>query len=392
MQPDTVRGPKRRDTGWKRDGKAKGIYWRQRADGTKAWGYYAWGKITAAVDRQQAIDAKAKAQVDKSTGRPAPNPCTLVSDLAEEVRETKRLKLRASSFHAFEYALDKVVIAELGQLRIGQVTPDRVASLIRELHSKGLKPTTVRRYLTPLSAIMRLAVRRRLIGENPLSLLSEDERPTGGGVRQHYEWSPGEISALIAAAEARGGENTARFNYGPLIHLLALTGMRVSEALGLRWGDVDLVVNEEIRVAHSLSRVSGELTAPKTKAGIRTIPLGRSLVDRLLTLKPVDAGDDEFVFASKRGARPVQYWNFRDRGFVPALEDADLAGKGITIHDLRSAAISLYAASGLSLVEVASIVGHSDATVTAKHYARLFDRSGVAARVRMAQEAISVEA
>jgi integrase len=121
-----------------------------------------------------------------------------------------------------------------------------------------------------------------------------------------------------------------------LIHLLALTGMRVSEALGLRWGDVDLVVNEEIRLTRSLSRVSGELTAPKTKAGIRTIPLGRGLVDRLLILKPIDASDEEFIFASKRGGQPIQYWNFRDRGFVPALQDAGLNGKGITIHDLRS--------------------------------------------------------
>jgi integrase len=79
-----------------------------------------------------------------------------------------------------------------------------------------------------------------------------------------------------------------------------------------------------------------------------------------------------------------------EAGF-PALEAAGLAGKGITIHDLRSAAISLYAASGLSLVEVAAIVGHSDATVTAKHYARLFERSDVAARVRAAQAVVTIE-
>src|SRR5262249_2272513 len=155
-------------------------------------------------------------------------------------------------------------------------------------------------------------------------------------------------------------------------HLLALTGMRVSEALALRWGDVDLIAGE-IRLTHSLSRVGGELTAPKTRAGVRTIPLGPGLVDRLLTIKPLNATNDHFVFSSNAGSRPILYWNFRDRGWVPALEAAGLAGKGITIHDLRSAAISLYAASGLSLVEVAAIVGHSDATVTARHYARLFD-------------------
>jgi integrase len=229
--------------------------------------------------------------------------------------------------------------------------------------------------------------RSALVGENPLSVLGDDEKPTGGGVREHYVWSPKEISGLIAAAEDRGKLPTSRYNYAPLIHLLALTGMRVSEALALRWGDVDLL-GAEIRLSHSLSRVGGELTAPKTRAGVRTIPLGPGLVDRLLTIRPIDADDGHFVFASQPGERPIQYWNFRDRGFVPALQDAGLDGKGITIHDLRSAAISLYAASGLSLVEVASIVGHSDATVTAKHSARLFDRSDVAKRVRAAQGSI----
>jgi integrase len=80
--------------------------------------------------------------------------------------------------------------------------------------------------------------------------------------------------------------------------------------------------------------------------------------------------------------------NFRDRGFVQALEEAGLAEKGITIHGLRSAAISLYAARGLSMLETATIMGQADPGVTWKHYARLFDRSDVEARVRAAQASL----
>ena len=75
-------------------------------------------------------------------------------------------------------------------------------------------------------------------------------------------------------------------------------------------------------------------------------------------------------------------------GFVPALAKAGLAGKGITIHGLRSAAISLYAARGLSMLETATIMGQADPGVTWKHYARLFDRSDVEARVRAAQASL----
>ena len=60
----------------------------------------------------------------------------------------------------------------------------------------------------------------------------------------------------------------------------------------------------------------------------------------------------------------------------------------ITIHSLRSAAISLYAARGLTMLETATVMGQADPGVTWKHYARLFDRSDVEARVRAAQASL----
>jgi hypothetical protein len=74
--------------------------------------------------------------------------------------------------------------------------------------------------------------------------------------------------------------------------------------------------------------------------------------------------------------------------FEKALEAAGLTGRGITIHSLRSAAASVLIRQGLTPIEVAEILGHSDPHVTLKVYARLFDRRDVAARVRAAQGAL----
>ena len=110
----------------------------------------------------------------------------------------------------------------------------------------------------------------------------------------------------------------------------------------------------------------------------------------LVQIKPEDALDDEFVFASKRNSRrPISYQNFRRRGFIPALEKVGLMGKGITIHSLRSAAISLYAANGLTLEETAKVMGQKNLQVTWRHYYRLFDKSNVAERVRAARTTIT---
>lgn len=378
-----------RDTGWKKDGRARGVYWRRLASGAKAWSYYADGKRHAAASRQDAIDGKAKAGLRKSAGLPAPDTRVLIRDLAEEVRETKRRRLRGSSFELFERALDKIILPELGHLKVTQVGADRIARLVRDLEERGLQPASIRRYLSPLGPIFKLAVRRGIVHTSPVALLSDEERPTGGGVKDHYVWSAEEISRLIAAAAELGKGRDSRYDYSPLIHLLALTGLRVSEALALRWTDVDLL-EAELHVRSSWSR-SGELTDPKTAAGVRTMPLSPGLVDLLVGLKPEDAGDHDHVFASKANRRrPVSYHNFRTRGFEPALEKAGLAGKGITIHSLRSAAASILVRQGLTPVEVAEVLGHADANITLRVYAKLFDRSDVAARVRQAQGALDL--
>jgi integrase len=381
----------RRDTGRHRDGKAKGIYYRFRADGSKEWSYYdpRLGRpVGGCQSRQEAIDKRAMAQLAKSAGLPAPDTKTRIADLAEEVREAKRGRLRPSTFSAFEYALDKIILKEIGHLRPTQVGPDKLAQLIRDLERRGLAPSTIRRYLSPLGAIFNLALRRGIITSSPIGLLSDDERPSGGGLGTHYEWEPREISALFSAADELGKRSESRYDYAPLVKLLTLTGLRVSEALGLRWGDVDLL-KAIVNVRQSLNR-DGSLGAPKTAAGEREVWLSPGLVDMLIKLKPEDATDEDFVFASRNSRRrPISYHNFRRRGFKPAVAKAELAGKGITIHTLRSAAISLYAANGLTLEETAKVMGQKNPQVTWRHYYRLFDKSSVAERVRAAQSTIT---
>jgi integrase len=104
----------------------------------------------------------------------------------------------------------------------------------------------------------------------------------------------------------------------------------------------------------------------------------------LARLKPDRVNGDDFVFASRPGANPVAYWNFRRRGFKPALEKAGLDARGNTIHDLRSAAASILVRQGLTPVEVAQVLGHADPNFTLRVYARLFDKQDFAARVRTA--------
>jgi hypothetical protein len=69
---------------------------------------------------------------------------------------------------------------------------------------------------------------------------------------------------------------------------------------------------------------SGAMGAPTR---VRTVS-SRPAWSILVRLKPVDAGDDAFVFASGSGGKPISYWNFHGRGWRKALEAAGCqAGK-----------------------------------------------------------------
>ena len=187
---------------------------------------------------------------------------------------------------------------------------------------------------------------------------------------------------MLDAARVLDGRKCARQKYAALIYTLTFTGCRIGEALALRWQDIDLL-GGTISINHSVSR-SGTLTAPKTRAGVRTVPIPDLLLTVLVEHKPLDAEDGSFVFPARHGGGPLSYWNVRERGWAETLKIAGLSDKGITVHDLRHCAASALISAGLSPVQVAGQLGHANARVTMSVYARAFDRSSADEKVRAA--------
>lgn len=374
---------------WTKHPKARqtGIYWRLK-NGRLEYGFLRpRGNVEyAGTSMDDAVAARSKALADDHAGKPAPTNGIRIRDLAEDVREAKKRTLRRGPFVSFEYALDKIILPEFGHLRPRDVTPDRIARYIRELERgnkdrKALSGASVRRYLSPLGAILGLAVRRGAIETNPLTLLRDDERPRQTPVAQ-YEWSPEDVKKLLAAVKAREGKQS----YYPLVALLATTGMRVGEALALRWADVDLAKGE-LRITKSWDRDGKALNEPKTAAGKRLVPLPAPLVEILKEHKPFDIGDG-WVFPSLEHDTPLSYSAFRNNCFGPALIKAGLAGKGITIHSLRHCAASALISYGISDVDVAAMLGHANANVTRAIYAHVFDRSAAHDQIREAMKGV----
>ena len=102
--------------------------------------------------------------------------------------------------------------------------------------------------------------------------------------------------------------------------------MRLGELLGLQWQDVDF--DEAVIRVERQWTLLGTLEPPKTKAGVRRVPLGTDMLVLLRRLKEQAfalgrAKPEDHVFASKAGT-PLRHRNVQVRGFEAARDEAGL--------------------------------------------------------------------
>lgn len=286
------------------------------------------------------------------------------------------------------YHLDRHLLPELGPGLIRHVTTADVADLLDRLRERGRSEKTIAGALATLESVMRFAVRNGWIADSPVGKLENDERPHPTRRTQRVLGRE-EIARLMGACLP---------TYRALIATALLTGMRLSELLGLIWDDVDLV-GGCVRVRAQLSRAHRDAparrVAPKTPSALRHIPLAPQLAALLREHRcgsPHQTGGD-WVFATRKGT-PLSQRNVQRSALTRAARVAGLDGDGraLRFHDLRHTFAShLIVDLQLDVVQVSRILGHASVSTTLDVYAHLFDEARHAAdiRARMAGSAFA---
>ena len=166
-------------------------------------------------------------------------------------------------------------------------------------------------------------------------------------------------------------------HYRPLAEFLIGTGARISEALAVRWPDVDLDAGV-VRIARQIER-SGHGTAPTKGQRFRAVQIGPRLVATLRMLRDTrqraSEHDGEWLFVCPRPTRGR--YSTRTEPVPPnrktahdwhewALEDAGL--RDMPLHSLRHTAATLWLATPHPLIFVQRQLGHRSITTTEEHY------------------------
>lgn len=158
--------------------------------------------------------------------------------------------------------------------------------------------------------------------------------------------------------------------YRVLVLLCAATGLRISEALALRWLDIDWA-NSWIRVIRAY--VYGRFGPPKSKASKKPVPLHPLLAESLAAWRKETpyAADDDFVFPSFRlkGKKPPRANMLVADHLQPAARKAGIAAR-IGFHTLRRTLASALVANGSDVKLVQEMLRHSNPVITLDAYAR----------------------
>jgi integrase len=171
---------------------------------------------------------------------------------------------------------------------------------------------------------------------------------------------PSRLTAALIAAAPEGFDHC-------LIRLVAETGLRISEVLGLRWEDLELGEPPYRRSVRTW--VNGVYREPKSGYGQRQVPLRRELTVELRRFRVASRwskGTDP-VFATL-GGRPTDYSTLRRHGLFPAAETAGVSITGF--HKMRHGATTDLLRAGLPMVTVSRLIGHHDVAFTLSRYAR----------------------
>jgi integrase len=290
----------------------------------------------------------------------------------DEWLPTMAANLEPNTHEVYGHYARAYIKPRLGHMRLQQLTATNLRALYTELAAsggrsgQGLKPKTVKNVHTLIHRALEDAVDQGLVTRNVAALRSA--RPPKLERVERGVWSPEDLRRFLRAMEAD--------RLAALWLLLATTGLRRSEALGLPWRAIDLE-SGQLTIVQKLVTIAGKPTirlGTKSPAGRRSIALdpatvaalkahrARQLQERLARGEPWQ--DHDLVFTREDGTplRPTQL----TRMFARLARKAGLPS--LTLHGLRHTYATASLQAGVPVKVVSERLGHANTAITSDLY------------------------
>ena len=273
--------------------------------------------------------------------------------------------IREKTYEEREYVIRRFIIPLLGNRKVSALNGNDMETIYKQIiHSHSNDLGRCGRVHKILNKMLYWLVRRKSgIQQNPIpTVLMGDMKREYKNLANH---SPEPILKIADAHRmldyAKGKQEEI------LVHLQLLHGLRIGEALALRYEDIDFS-NNRIHVKNQTNK--GQVFPVKTAKSVRSIPLQKVTKKLLQTGPHSKAGG--FVCSTSLGG-PYRYSNYLSRFFKPMMKELTLT---LTTHSLRKFFASWLLVEGrIDVITVSKWMGHSSPTVTMNIYAKTIEES-----------------
>lgn len=267
-------------------------------------------------------------------------------ELAVKWFQLKTRSLKKASRRDYTYSLNNFILPRFGNIPIDQIGYLDIEMFIAELNKKNKR---IANLLVPMRNVFKLALKADYIQKNPMDLLDpiKPEKP------DIDPFTFDEAQAIIKHIDPF---------YRTFATVMFFSGMRFSEAAGLKWDNVDFKLGV-IKVRQAL--VEGELDRPKTDSSKRDIKMMPMVEAALREQRQVTWGRSPFVFLNMAG-RTLTPTPFNQKIWKKACALAGIAYK--PVKQTRSTFITMMLDAGEHVGWVARQIGHSSFQMIYDHY------------------------
>lgn len=271
--------------------------------------------------------------------------------------------LTKKSLGMYDEKFNGYIKPAIGYMKLKDVKDTHLQRVLNS--QQGMSRSHVEKIRRVMREVFSRARKSRLIPFDP----SEDLQLPATEDGSHRSLTDYERSVLLHVAD--------NHHAGLWFLTLLYTGMRPGEAAALNWADVDFE-NNQIHIHTALESGSNRIKDPKTKAGIRDIPIHADLLWRL---KAVKGAPFSPVFPTGTGGRQnsgsiYRLWKSFRRAmdiemgatvYRNKIIESKIA-KDLTPYCLRHTFATDCARAGVPLETVRWFLGHEDISTTANIY------------------------
>jgi integrase len=299
---------------------------------------------------------------------------TLETYINDTYREVVLPLMASSTRDRYEGVIKNHLMPTFGRLCLRDLTPLAVQKFLTGMAKSELSHESRDKIRDVLSSILGSAVEYGLLVKNPVDGLRLPPDKRGKRVKPYI--APDRFAALIELIAEP---------YSTMVFVAVYTGLRVSELVGLRWGDIH---EHSITIDERYCR--GDWGEPKSDASNTTIPVNTMVIERIHRLRTLTVevkagtatrrykvvksdGPDDLVFQSVKSGRPMRDNNILTRHIKPAARKLGMPWVNWLV--LRRSFATWLKLSGADIKDAQGLMRHSRATTTLDVYQQFVPES-----------------